>query len=70
MLDLSYFQSNSKVDIQVFRNAGTFSTWVKPRGTKVIEIICIGSGSGGGGGFQANTTTKTGGNGGSSGATT
>ena len=70
MLDLSYFQSNSKVDIEVFTNAGSFSTWVKPRGAKVVNILCIGSGSGGGGGFQANTITKTGGSGGSSGAIT
>jgi hypothetical protein len=67
MLDLSYFQ-NQNSNVQGFFNGGTWQTWIKPRGAKLVNIICQGSGAGGGGGFQA-TGTRAGGGGGGSGAT-
>jgi hypothetical protein len=68
MLDLSYFQ-NQNSNVQGFFNGGTWSTWIKPRGAKMVNIICQGSGAGGGGGFQSATTPRGGGGGGGSGAT-
>jgi hypothetical protein len=67
MLDLSYFQNNNS-NVQGFFNGGTWQTWIKPRGAKMVNIICNGSGAGGGGGFQS-TGTKSGGGSGGSGAT-
>jgi hypothetical protein len=67
MLDLSYFQ-NQNSNVQGFFSGGTWHTWIKPRGAKLVNIICQGSGGGGGGGFQA-TGTRAGGGGGGSGAT-
>ena len=67
MLDLSYFQ-NQNSNVQGFFNGGTWQTWIKPRGAKLVNIICQGSGAGGGGGFQS-TGTRAGGGGGGSGAT-
>jgi hypothetical protein len=67
MLDLSYFQ-NQNSNVQGFFNGGTWQTWIKPRGAKLVNIICQGSGAGGGGGFQA-TGTRAGGGGGGTGAT-
>lgn len=63
MLDSSYFQ-NSKNNVQIFTNAGGWSTWIKPRNAKFIHIFCVGAGGGGGGGFQVASGTKTGGGGG------
>jgi hypothetical protein len=68
MLDLSYFQ-NQNSNVQGFFNGGTWQTWIKPRGAKLVNIICVGSGSGGGGGFQAATGSRSGGGGGGTGAT-
>ena len=68
MLDLSYFQ-NQNSNVQGFFNGGTWQTWIKPRGAKLVNIICVGSGAGGGGGFQAATGSRSGGAGGGSGAT-
>lgn len=68
MLDLSYFQ-NQNSNVQGFFNGGTWQTWIKPRGAKLVNIICQGSGAGGGGGFQATTGNKSGGGGGGTGAT-
>jgi hypothetical protein len=68
MLDLSYFQ-NQNSNVQGFFNGGTWSTWIKPRGAKLVNIICQGSGAGGGGGFQSASTPRAGGGGGGSGAT-
>jgi len=68
MLDLSYFQSQNS-NVQGFFNGGTWQTWIKPRGAKLVNIICQGSGAGGGGGFQSATTPRSGGSGGGSGAT-
>jgi hypothetical protein len=67
MLDLSYFQ-NQNSNVQGFFNGGTWQTWIKPRGAKLVNIICQGSGAGGGGGLQS-TGTRGGGGGGGSGAT-
>jgi hypothetical protein len=68
MLDLSYFQNNNS-NVQGFFSAGTWQTWIKPRGAKMVNIICVGSGAGGGGGFQSASTPRGGGAGGGSGAT-
>ena len=68
MLDLSYFQ-NQNSNVQGFFNGGTWQTWIKPRGAKMVNIICQGSGAGGGGGFQSASTPRAGGGGGGSGAT-
>jgi hypothetical protein len=67
MLDLSYFQNNDS-NVQGFFNGGTWSTWIKPRGAKLVNILCVGSGAGGGGGLQS-TGTRAGGGSGGSGAT-
>jgi len=67
MLDLSYFQ-NQNSNVQGFFNGGTWQTWIKPRGAKMVNIICQGSGAGGGGGLQS-AGTKGGGGSGGSGAT-
>jgi len=68
MLDLSYFQ-NQNSNVQGFFNGGTWQTWIKPRGAKLVYIICQGAGAGGGGGFQSSATPRAGGGGGGSGAT-
>ena len=68
MLDLSYFQ-NQNSNVQGFFSAGTWQTWIKPRGAKLVNIICQGSGAGGGGGFQSASTPRGGGAGGGTGAT-
>ena len=68
MLDLSYFQ-NQNSNVQGFFNGGTWQTWIKPRGAKLVNIICQGAGAGGGGGFQSASTPRAGGGGGGSGAT-
>ncbi len=67
MLDLSYFQTQNS-NVQGFFSAGTWQTWIKPRGAKMVNIICQGSGAGGGGGFQ-DPGTRSGASGGGSGAT-
>jgi hypothetical protein len=68
MLDLSYFQ-NQNSNVQGFFNGGTWQTWIKPRGAKMVTILCQGSGAGGGGGFQSASTPRAGGGGGGTGAT-
>ena len=68
MLDLSYFQ-NQNSNVQGFFNGGTWQTWIKPRGAKMVNIICQGSGAGGGGGIQNASTPRPGGGGGGTGAT-
>lgn len=69
MLDLSYFQ-NQYSNVQGFFNGGTWQTWIKPRGAKMVTILCNGSGAGGGGGFQSASTPRAGGAGGGAGAIT
>lgn len=70
MLDLSYFQNNNS-NVQGFFNGGTWQTWIKPRGAKMVNIICQGSGAGGGGGYYvaAGASPRGAGGGGGSGAT-
>jgi hypothetical protein len=69
MLDLSYFQNNGNVSTQTFTNAGSWVTWLKPRGAKFINIMCIGSGGGGGGGLATGSAIiRSGGSGGGGGA--
>jgi hypothetical protein len=67
MLDLSYFQ-NKNSNVQGFFNGGTWQTWIKPRGAKLVNILCVGSGAGGGGGHQSASTPRGGGGAGGSGA--
>lgn len=67
MLDLSYFQ-NQNSNVQGFFNGGTWQTWIKPRGAKLVNIMCVGSGAGGGGGFQSASAPRGGGAGGGTGA--
>ena len=62
MLDLSYFQ-NQNSNVQGFFSGGTWQTWIKPRGAKLVNIICQGSGAGGGGGLQSAGTKAGGGSG-------
>jgi hypothetical protein len=69
MIDLSYFQNNNS-NTQIFQNGGTWQTWVKPRGAKIVNFMVIGSGAGGGGGFLAAAGNKSGGSGGGTGAFT
>jgi hypothetical protein len=49
MLDLSYFQTGTS-NVQTFTTQGAWQTWVKPRGAKFVNILCIGGGGGGGSG--------------------
>ena len=69
MLDLSYFQNNTS-NTQVFTNAGTWQTWIKPRGAKIVNILCVGAGGGGGGGGGGGVTGQGGGGGGACGGQT
>ena len=52
-------------NIQIFKNGGTTSDWVKPQGASFIFVTLIGSGGSGG-----NGSTSVGGGGGGSGAVT
>jgi len=67
MLDLSYFQNSGNVNTQTFTNAGSWVTWQKPRGAKLVNILCIGSGGGGGGANITGSTPRGGGSGGGAG---
>lgn len=69
MLDVSYFQ-NSTSNTQLFQNGGSWQTWVKPRGAKIVNFFVIGAGAGGGGGLQAAAGNKSGGSGGGNGGYT
>jgi hypothetical protein len=51
-------------EVQIFESD---STWTKPNGAKMVEVICIGAGGGGGGGYH-DTGTAYGGCGGGGGA--
>lgn len=58
-------------DVQMFLPNGTVASatanwhqWVKPRGTSMVYMICIGGGGGGGGGRTGATNTTRGGGGG------
>ncbi len=58
MLDLSYFRNSGNVNTQTFTNAGSWVTWVKPRGAKFVNILCIGGGGGGAGGAVTGVTAR------------
>jgi len=66
MLDLSYFQNNYS-NTQTFTSAGTWQTWVKPRGAKFVNILCIGGGGGGCGAATGSSARGFGGAGGGAG---
>lgn len=66
MLDLSYFQ-NINSNTQLFQNGGTWQTWIKPRGAKIVNFFVVGAGAGGGGGFQAAAGSISGGGSGGAG---
>ena len=55
-------------NLQIFKNAGVWSLWDKPRNATMVQIICVGGGAGGGGGFigAAGAIRGGGGGGGSS----
>jgi hypothetical protein len=65
MLDITNIVNRGN-NIQTFTSAGTWQTWVKPRGAKTVDILCIGGGAGGAGGFAANVNVNGGTGGGSS----
>jgi len=69
MIDVSYFQNNTS-NTQIFQNADTWQTWIKPRNAKMVSLFVIGAGGGGGGGFQTGSGNKSGGTGGGNGGCT
>jgi hypothetical protein len=72
MLDFTHIPNN-KNNVQVFTNPGTWETWIKPRGAKVVNILCVGAGGGGGSGNaggDGNNDARWGGGGGASGGIT
>lgn len=74
-MDVFHHMLSSNADVQIFKpNTGTttnqWSTWVKPRGCTMVNIVVIGcGGSGGSGAVGANSTAAGGGGGGSGGQT-
>ena len=66
--DLFGIPSNFKGDVQIFHanNQSTinYQPWIKPRGTSMSYIVCIGGGGGGGGGRSVASGTAGGGGGG------
>lgn len=69
MIDVSYFQ-NQNSNVQGFFNGGTWQTWIKPRGAKLVNFFLVGSGAGGGGGLLGTSGSITGGGAGGNGSTT
>ena len=68
MLNSSYFQNSGNVSTQTFTNAGSWVTWLKPRGAKFVNVLCIGSGGGASNGVSSSASTRgTGGSGGGGG---
>jgi hypothetical protein len=61
---------NDDLSQQVFYAGATgeFRVWNKPRGAKLVTIVCLGSGGGGGGGFSGASGSARGGGGGGGGA--
>lgn len=67
MLDLSGIIDGSN-DVQVFSATDqSWISWQKPRGSRLVHIVCIGAGGGGGGGRSDTAGTDRGGGGGGSG---
>jgi hypothetical protein len=67
-IDLFHIPSNFKGDVQIFHanNQSTinYQPWIKPRGTSMSYIVCIGGGGGGGGAHSSNSGVNGGGGGG------
>ena len=66
MLDLSYFQ-NQNSNVQAFYSSGSWVTWRKPRGAKMVTFFVVGGAGGGGGGYQAASGAISGGGAGGNG---
>lgn len=70
MFDVSGLPPMYRCDVQRFdaidnsSGTGTWQQWIKPRGTSMVYMLAMGSGSGGGGGFSGADTTARGGGGG------
>lgn len=66
--DVFGIPSTFKGDVQVFHahnsSSINYQQWIKPRGTTMSYMICIGGGGGGGGGHSAASGTNGGGGGG------
>jgi len=69
MIDVSYFQTNTG-NTQIFQNGGTWQTWIKPRGAKMVNFFVVGAGGGGGGGLVGTAGSMSGGAGGGTAACT
>ena len=72
MLDLSHVPSSQQYR-QIFYAIGgsnSWQTWQKPRGAKMVQIMCVGAGGGGAGGVFNGTYSGWGGGGGASGGIT
>jgi hypothetical protein len=68
MFDFSHLPNvGNGADVQVFRAAQQWQTWMRPRGKTMLRMIAIGSGAGGGGGFSAAAASARGGGGGGGG---
>ena len=68
MLDFSHIANpRNGGDVQIFRNAGIWGTWIKPRGKTMAYIFALSSGGGGGGGTTGAAATARGGGGGGGG---
>jgi hypothetical protein len=71
MLDIFNIPSNTdSTKIFYAQGATTWQTWNKPRGAKMIQIFCLGSGGSGAIGAAALNGSRSGGGGGGSGAIT
>lgn len=71
--DFGYLPPQFKGDVQMFLPQSTTTTtwqqWIKPRGTTMVYMLCVGGGGGGGFGFAGlSNTARGGGGGGGSGA--
>jgi len=68
-MDFTHLPSRYKSNVKIFNpttstNLQGFQMWNKPRGTSMVEIICIAGGGGGGGGFTRTAGSAGGGGGG------
>lgn len=65
MLDITNIV-NRRNNVQTFTSPNTWQTWVKPRGAKFVDILCIGGGNGGNGSPYTAASPGAGGTGGPS----
>lgn len=65
MLDITNI-INRRNNVQTFTSPNTWQTWTKPRGAKLVDILCIGGGNGGNGSPYSSLSTGGGGSGGPS----